>query len=382
MRRSTDHILTTHTGSLQRPKDLLSLLVAQQEGAPVDTAALTKAADEAVDAIVRRQAEAGLSVVNDGEMNKASYATYIKDRLIGLDGPENPRPLYGSTPDVEAFPEWGARWLSSGKYAIARPVCNGPISHKGTAAIEADIARVKAAAARLPIEELFMTAISPASVANNHPNEYYKTQEEYLYAIADALHFEYKAITDAGLVLQIDCVDLGGRKPPGMSTEDVRKDRAQKIELINHATKGLPAERIRIHVCWGALEGPHHHDAPLEDFADILLGAHPQGLMLTAANGRHEHEWRVWQDVKVPEGKVLIPGVIDNTTNIIEHPRVVADRLIRFAEVVGRENVIGGVDCGFSSNINIDEVDREIAFLKLKALADGAAIASAELWRK
>ena len=381
MRRSTDRILTTHTGSLQRPPDLLQMLIAQQLGKQVDAAALARATDVAVGDIVKRQADVGLSVINDGEMKRASYATYIKDRLQGLEGRENPRALYGPTPDTEQFPQWGARWLASGKYPISRPVCDRPITPGDGAAIREDIARLKAAAQGLDGVELFMTAISPASVANNHPNEYYKTQDEYLYAIADALRSEYQAIVDAGLVLQIDCVDLGGRKPPGTTREDVRKDRQQKIDLINHATRGMPADQIRIHVCWGALEGPHHNDAPLEDFVDILLTAHAAGLMLTAANGRHEHEWRVWQDVKVPDGKVIIPGIIDNTTNIIEHPRTVAERIVRFAGVLGRENVIAGVDCGFSSNINIDEVDPDIAFEKLKALVEGAEIASAELWR-
>ena len=380
MKRSDDRILTTHTGSIQRPRELRDMHATVQEGKPVDTARMSQLVTDAVAGVVQRQADAGLAVVNDGEMSRASYATYIKDRLNGFDGPENPRALYAAPPDATEFPEWGERWVKIQRWAVSRPSCNGPITAKEPTSLLRDIADLKAAAKSAQYEELFMTAISPASVANNHPNQYYKTQEEYLYAIAEALRSEYKTILNAGLVLQIDCVDLGGRKDASTSLEDVRKDRALKVDLINVATKGLDPENIRIHVCWGAAEGPHHNDAPLADFVDILLGANAAGLMVTSANGRHEHEWKVWQDIKLPDGKVIMPGVIDNTTNIIEHPRVVADRIVRYAGVLGRENVIAGVDCGFSSNINIDEVDPEIAWAKLRALADGAALASKELW--
>jgi 5-methyltetrahydropteroyltriglutamate--homocysteine methyltransferase len=380
MKRSDHRILTTHTGSIQRPRELRDMHATVQEGKPVDTARMSQLVTDAVAGVVKRQAEVGLAVVNDGEMSRASYATYIKDRLNGFEGPENPRPLYAAPPDASEFPEWGERWVKIQRWAVSRPSCSGPITAKEPTSLLRDIADLKAAAKGAQYEELFMTAISPASVANNHPNAYYRTQEEYLYAIAEALRSEYKTILDAGLVLQIDCVDLGGRKDASTSLEDVRKDRALKVDLINVATKGLDPENIRIHVCWGAAEGPHHNDAPVAAFVDILLGANAAGLMVTSANGRHEHEWKVWKDIELPEGKVIMPGVIDNTTNIIEHPRVVADRIVRYAGVLGRENVIAGVDCGFSSNINIDEVDPEIAWAKLRALADGAALASKELW--
>jgi 5-methyltetrahydropteroyltriglutamate--homocysteine methyltransferase len=382
MKRSEHRILTTHTGSIQRPPALRDVHAAIQEGKTVDALEFARTVSSAVADVVKHQAEAGLAVINDGEMSRASYATYIKDRLTGFEGAENPRTLYSTPPDAAEFPDWGVRWVQTQRWAVSRPSCNGPIQAKDSAAVLKDIADLKAAAKGIDCEELFMTAISPASVANNHPNEYYSTQEEYLYAIADALHSEYKAIIDAGLVLQIDCVDLGGRHDAQTSLEEVRKDRAMKIDLINQATKDLPPDRMRIHVCWGAAEGPHHNDAPLSDFVDILLTARPEGLMVTSANGRHEHEWKVWKDVKVPDGKVIMPGVIDNTTNIIEHPQVVADRIIRFAGILGRENIIAGVDCGFSSNINIDEVDPKIAWAKLRALADGAALASEEFWSK
>jgi 5-methyltetrahydropteroyltriglutamate--homocysteine methyltransferase len=381
MKRSEHRILTTHTGSIQRPPELLEMHVLQQKGERVDPGKFNDSVKRAVADVIKSQAEAGLSIINDGEMSRASYATYIKDRLTGFEGPENPRALYSATPDASEFPDWGERWVRTQKFAVSRPSCNGPVKAKDSAAVRRDIENLNAAVASVQYEELYMTAISPASVANNHPNEYYATREEYLYAIADALHSEYKAIVDAGLVLQIDCVDLGGRRDAATSLEEVRKDRITKIDLINQATKDLAPDRIRIHVCWGAAEGPHHQDVPLKDIVDILLRARPQGLMVTTANGRHEHEWKVWKDVKVPDGKVIMPGVIDNTTNIIEHPQVVADRIIRFANVLGRENVIAGVDCGFSSNINIDEVDAKIAWAKLRSLADGAEIASRELWR-
>jgi 5-methyltetrahydropteroyltriglutamate--homocysteine methyltransferase len=380
MKRSDKQILTTHVGSLRRPPGLIQMLAAQQEGKAVDKAAFDTAVADAVKDSVRRQAEVGLSVVNDGEMSRASYATYISDRLSGFDGPENPRALYAARPDVGEFPEWNQRWVATQKYAVSRRACNGPVAPRDSAIVREEIARLKAAAAGLGVEELFMTAISPASVANNHVNEYYATVEEYLYAIADALRSEYAAIVNAGLVLQIDCVDLGGRMLPGQTVEDVRRDRAQKVDLINHATRGLPPEQIRIHVCWGASEQPHHNDAELRHILDVLLTAHAHGIMVMGANGRHRHEWKVWSDVKIPEGKVIIPGIIDNTTHIIEHPEVVAERIVQYAGVVGRENVIASVDCGFSSNINIDEVDREVAWAKLRSLAEGAALASKRLW--
>jgi len=406
MKNSSDRIQTSHGGSLPRPDDLIEAN-AKREAGTVDEVAFQKKLTESVADVVRRQVAAGITVPGDGEYGKSmghkinyrAWWSYSFSRLANLkvkglglyDMPAH-RSSPGNTVlssfadrrDRQRFaaaygdPESG---VSTGPRAHDWPFCVGPLSYTGHKAIAADIANFKAALAASGASEGFMTSIGPASCARIG-NEHYKSDDEFVFACADAMREEYKAIVEAGLVLQIDCVDLGGRKPPGTTREDVRKDRQQKIDLINHATRGLPAEQIRIHVCWGALEGPHHNDAPLEDFADILLTAHPAGLMLTAANGRHEHEWRVWQDVKVPEGKVIIPGIIDNTTNIIEHPRTVAERIVRFAGVLGRENVIAGVDCGFSSNINIDEVDPDIAFEKLKALVEGAEIASHELWRK
>jgi 5-methyltetrahydropteroyltriglutamate--homocysteine methyltransferase len=381
MKRSEHRILTTHAGSIQRPPELLKMIVAQQEGRSVDAAVWSAAVKDAVAEMVKRQTDAGLTVINDGEMSRASYAAYIKDHLSGLDGPENPVALHGNPAGGDDFPGYSAMRAGYQKYHVSRPSCNAPIKPMESSAVHDDIENLKAASKGANFEELFMTAISPASVANNHPNQYYATHEEYLNAIATALNAEYKAIIDAGLLLQIDCVDLGGRRPPGTPVEDVRKDRAMKVELINYATHDLPPDRMRVHVCWGALEGPHHTDAPLKDFVDILLTLRPAGLMVTTANGRHEHEWKVWKDVKVPDGKVIIPGVIDNTTNIIEHPEVVADRIVRFANIVGRENVIAGVDCGFSSNINIDDVNPKIAWAKLRSLAEGAELASKQLWR-
>jgi 5-methyltetrahydropteroyltriglutamate--homocysteine methyltransferase len=375
MKRSLERIVTTHTGSLARPPQLLQMLLARDEGQAVDPEVFDATARQAVTETVQRQVEVGLTIVNDGEQSKISFATYIRERLHGFGGADEPRPV-----SLEAleFPAYAARRATP----YRRPACNAPVAWKDFAAVEKDIANLKTAIAGHPVEEVFLTAVSPGTIANFFPNRYYPTREAYLEAVAEVMQREYEAIVKAGFLLQLDCPDLALRSTwfPDLSIPEFRTVVAHHVEALNHATRAIPAERIRMHVCWGAGETPRNHDVPLRDIVDELLKARPAGLSLMGANGRHEHEWKVWQDVRLPDGKVLIPGVIDSTTNIIEHPEVVAERLVRYATVLGRENVIAGVDCGFGTNARTDQVDPKIAWAKLRALVEGAELATRDLW--
>jgi 5-methyltetrahydropteroyltriglutamate--homocysteine methyltransferase len=329
------------------------MLLDREEGKPVDPGVFDATVRDAVIEKVKRQVEIGLAVVNDGEQSKISFATYVRERLHGFGGADEPRPV---GLEARQFPAWARRRATP----YRRPACNAPVAWKDFVAVEQDITNLQAATAGLPVQEVFMTAVSPGTLANFFPNRYYPTREAYLEAMAEVMKREYDAIVQAGFLLQLDCPDLALRS--------------------NTATRDIPPERVRMHVCWGAGEGPHNHDVPLRDIVDILLTARPAALSIVGANGRHEHEWKVWQDVPLPAGKILIPGVIDSTTNIVEHPEVVAERIMRYTTILGRENVIAGVDCGFGTSAQTDQVDSEVAWAKLRALVEGAELASRTLW--
>jgi 5-methyltetrahydropteroyltriglutamate--homocysteine methyltransferase len=376
MKQSSQRILTTHTGSLPRPYDLQQMLYTKERGEQVDQAAFETRVREAVHAVVRQQAACGIDVVNDGEMSKISYSTYVKDRLTGFEG--TGRLKLGMSPDLADFPEYAQR-LFAGFSEIAGPACTGPITYTGLAAVQQDCANLKTALQGVDVIEAFITAASPGVISRFLENQYYASHEAYLYALADSMKVEYDAIYQAGFLLQLDCPDLtGGRDIPG--TQKGLSYVALHVEALNYAVRDIPPDRIRLHLCWGNYEGPHHKDAPLRDILDIVLQARPEGLSFEAANPRHEHEWKVFEEVKLPEGKVLIPGVLDSTTNFIEHPELVAQRITRFASLVGRENVIAGTDCGFATFAGFHKVDPKIAWAKLQAMADGAHIASQQLW--
>jgi 5-methyltetrahydropteroyltriglutamate--homocysteine methyltransferase len=377
MKRSGERILTTHTGSLPRPAELVELLRRAEVGEPDDRAAFEATVRAAVADTVRKQTEAGVDVLNDGEQGKPGYATYIKDRVTGFGGQSRVTTVWAEGRD---FPEYVARRAGNTRSSFPRPYCDGPIAWRDFAAVQRDIDTLKAVAASgAPAAEVFMTAASPGVVSIFLANEYYPSREKYLEAIARVMKDEYEAIHAAGFVLQLDCPDLAMSRHnrfPDMSLAEFRKIVALHVEVLNEATRAIPPERMRLHLCWGNYEGPHHLDVPLRDIIDLVLQARPAGISFEGANPRHEHEWKLWKEVKLPPGKVLIPGVIDSTTNFIEHPELVADRITRYASVVGRENVIAGTDCGFGTFADNDSVDARIAWAKLRALADGARLAS------
>jgi 5-methyltetrahydropteroyltriglutamate--homocysteine methyltransferase len=375
MKRSLNGILTTHTGSLARPPKLRQLLIDRDAGTPIDQGVFDATVRQAVAEVVRQQAGIGISIINDGEQSKIGFANYVTERLSGFTGADESRPI---SLDEREFPEWASRR----GFAFRRPSCSGPIGWKDFDAVEMDIENLQAAARAVGADEVFMTAVSPGTLANFLPNRHYPSREAYLAALAEVMKREYAAIVNAGFLLQLDCPDLALRSIwfPDLSVAEFRAVVALNIEALNHAVAGLPPDRMRMHVCWGAGERPQHADVTLADIVDLLLTARPDALSIVGANGRHEHEWRVWEDVKLPAGKVLIPGVIDSTTNIIEHPETVAERIVRYAGVVGRENVIAGVDCGFATSSTSDQVDGKVAWAKLRALQDGAELATTRLW--
>lgn len=380
----TDHILTTHVGSLPRSAAVTDLVFAAERGDPVDPTQFDAVIGAAVDACVARQVAVGIDLVSDGEMSKISYATYIKDRITGFDG-DSPR-----TPpaDLEEFPGFLQRQASSGGTpSYRRPCCVGPVAPRTLAPLEQDIAHLRRAAAAHGPTGLFMNAASPGVIALFQPNRFYATQDEYLEALAEAMRPEYEAIVAAGLTLQLDSPDLG------LGRHMMYKDRSDAeylhligghVEALNHALRNVPADRVRMHVCWGNYEGPHHKDVEMRVILPVLMRAKPQGLLFETSNPRHQHDWQAFRDLiaEVPEHKVLIPGVIDSTTNFVEHPEVVAQRIETFTGLVGRERVIAGTDCGFSTFAGFGAVDPDIVYAKLAALAAGAAIASARLWQR
>ena len=382
MKRSSERILTTHVGSLPRSQAVTEVLFARENGTLADTSAGNATIAAAVHDVVRRQVEVGIDVVSDGEMSKISYATYIADRFSGFAG-DTPRE---PGQDLVEFPGLLKKLAERGATAkYRRPRCVGDIRVKDTKPLEADIDHLRQAVARAAPTEAFMNAASPGVIALFQPNDYYPTADAYLEAVAEALRTEYEAITSAGLLLQIDAPDLGmGRHTMyrHASVEEFLKRAAIHVEVLNHALRNVAADKVRMHVCWGNYEGPHHHDVPMEQLLPVVIKAKPQALLFEAANPRHAHEWVVFRDQRIPDDKVLIPGVLSSTTNYVEHPLLVAERICRFADIVGRERVIAGSDCGFSTFAGFGPVEPDIAYLKFAAMAEGARIASQRLWAK
>ncbi len=387
MKRSVDRILTTHVGSLIRPQSLQAFLRAKQAGKTFDREGYEQCLTESVTAIVRRQAEAGIDVVSDGEFGKAiSWSQYALERLSGFER----RPIKpGANPfqrgaDRARFAEFYAELDAREAVATSTDaVCIGPITYTGQAELERDIDNFKAALEGVGVEEAFLPVAAPASVIPDRKNEYYRSDEECLIAIATAMRTEYKMIVDAGFLLQLDDARAAvsyDRMVPPASFADYRKWLALHVEVLNQAIEGLPADRMRYHVCWGSWPGPHTTDVPLKDIVDLILKVKVGAYAIEGANPRHAHEWKVWEEVKLPEGKALIPGVISHATNVVEHPELVAERIIRYGKLVGRENVLAGTDCGFAQGPFYRRVHPSIMWAKLEALAEGARLASKRLW--
>ena len=380
MKKSTERFLTTHTGSLPRPDDLIKIMFAKEEGLPIERAALEARIRSAVAEVVRKQAEAGVDVIDDGEVSKPSYATYPKDRLAGFDGASQALQYQ----DLVDFPGMAKRVFGDpGRARRKTPACTGPITLRDPRAGQVDTENLSAALSQVKAVEGFMTAASPGVISLFFRNDHYPSHEAYLFAIADAMRVEYETVTRAGFVLQVDCPDLAmGRhiQYAGLGLEEFRAMARLHVRALDHALANIPADRVRMHLCWGNYEGPHHYDVPLRDILDIAFEAKPGGISFEAANPRHAHEWRVFERVTLPEGKVIIPGVIDSTTNFIEHPELVAERIGRYARLVNRENVIAGTDCGFGTWVGQAAVDPDIVWAKLASLAEGARLASRELW--
>jgi 5-methyltetrahydropteroyltriglutamate--homocysteine methyltransferase len=378
MKRSIDAIVTTHTGSLPRPDDLVELLYAQEDDSEKPVAKLAQRVRSAVAETVRQQVDTGLDVVNDGEMSKVSYSTYINTRLSGFDSHVQVQRYPRA--DAAAFPryaEWNAR-QQQGAARIKRYACTGPVEYVGHALLQADLDNLRAALAESPGVEAFMTAASPGVIAWFQPNQYYASEADYLAALAEVMREEYTSIVDAGFILQLDCPDiaLSCNVPATVSVASI----GLRVEALNAAVRDIPADRMRLHLCWGNYEGPHQTDVPLRDILGEVLLARPQAISFEGANPRHEHEYAVFGDVRLPPDKVVIPGVLDTTTNYIEHPELVAQRVIRYAELVGREQVIAGADCGFGTFAGTPMVHPDIVFAKLAAMVEGARLASERLW--
>jgi 5-methyltetrahydropteroyltriglutamate--homocysteine methyltransferase len=381
MQRSTSRILTTHTGSLPRPEPLESAMLSELEGKQQDPKRIRALVEEATVEVVARQASCGVDIVNDGEFGKPSYATYVKDRLDGFGGESGPMNIR----DFTEYPGAEEQLMSDPGFThLVRPACVGPVSRRPDAdEVAADeIALLKRAIEGVDIAEAFMTAVSPATISMFLENQHYPDTDAYVYALADAMAPEYKAIVDSGLILQIDCPDLGCGHVlyPEMPLENLKRNLSMHIDALNGALGDLPTDRMRMHVCWGNYDGPHHRDVELAEIVEIILRAKPDGLVIEGANPRHEHEWQVFERVPLPEGKVLVPGVIDSTNNYIEHPELVAQRLLRYAGVAGRENVIAGTDCGFGTLVGMRATAPSVAWAKLETMARGAELATRELW--
>jgi 5-methyltetrahydropteroyltriglutamate--homocysteine methyltransferase len=380
MKRSTERFLTTHVGSLPRPPDLIRTMFAKQEDVPIDLEALEKRTGDAVAEVVRRQVEAGVDVVSDGEMGKPSYVTYITDRLDGFGGTSQAL----TYSDLVDFPELQRKVFGDpGRSRRRTPACDGPIAVRDAERARVDVEHFTAALEHAQVEEAFMNAASPGVIALFFRNDHYASREEYLHAIAEAMRVEYEAVTAAGLLLQIDCPDLAMGRHIQFADRDLdsfRREARLNIEALNHATANIDPERMRMHVCWGNYEGPHHHDVPFRDIVDLVFAARPRAIAFEAANPRHAHEWQIFEDVELPEGKLLIPGVLESKSNFIEHPELIAQRISRYAKLVGRENVIAGSDCGYGTWVGQAAVDADVTWAKFAALAEGARLASLEFW--
>ncbi|MFN0301276.1 MAG: cobalamin-independent methionine synthase II family protein [Burkholderiales bacterium] len=380
MKRSTDRILTTHTGSLPRPTSLLTTLQEREQGTRHDEAGFQTRVRAAVAEIARKQIECGIDVVNDGEQSKPDYSTYIKIRLTGFEGEPAPMP---EARDGRDFPEFFADNQRWGGLTTVRPTCVAPIAWKDFAAVEADIANFKAAIGSNPARDYFLTAVSPGQAARFLGNKFYKSHEDYLRALANVLKDEYTAIARAGFTLQVDCPDIASgwnNQFSRLTLPEFRKVVALHLEVLDEATKDVPPEQLRLHLCWGNYPGPHHHDIPLREIIAPVLASRAMAISFEGANPRHEHEWKVFKDFRLPDGKLVIPGVLDSTSNFIEHPEVVADRILNYASVVGRENVIAGTDCGFATFAGRLTVHPTIVWAKLQAMVEGARMASKQLW--
>ncbi len=380
MKLSTDRILTTHVGSLPRPQEVVDLLFAQDRGEAIDEGKFNETMRRAVADAVAHQSEVGVDIASDGEMSKISYATYIRHRLTGFEG-DSARP----TPqDLDDFPEYRDRLVKAGHSATyRRPVCKGPVKVKSLKAVEQDIAHMKEAMSKAKVAEGFMNAVSPGTIAVFQPNEHYPSHEIYLEALANAMREEYEMIVKSGLLLQLDCPDLAmGRHTrfKNLSDDEFLRYAALQVEALNHALANVPADRVRMHICWGNYEGSHVHDMDCAKIFPIVIKAKPQALLIEGANPRHEHEWESWTRIKLPDDKVLVPGVVASSSNYVEHPDVVAQRLLRYASVVGRERVIAGTDCGFGTFAGFGPVFPAFCWMKLRSLAEGAGIASKKLW--
>ena len=380
MIRSTERFLTTHTGSLPRPDDLVRIMYAKEEGIPVDGAALAARIRSAVADVVRKQVELGIDIVNDGEMSKPSYATYVKDRLAGFGGTGNTF-VYQ---DLVDFPNLAKRVFGDpGRSRRKTPACNATISVQDANAAKADVQNLKAALVAGKGSHAFMSAASPGLISLFFRNDHYPNEDAYLFAIAEAMRPEYETVAAAGIVLQIDCPDLAmGRhiQHAALDLPEFRKRAAMHVEALNHALANIPPEQLRMHLCWGNYEGPHHCDVPLADILDVVFAARPSAISFEAANPRHGHEWTLFERVKLPPDKVLIPGVIESKSNFIEHPELIAQRLGRYAKLVGRENVMAGSDCGFGTWVGQAAVDPDVVWAKMAAMVEGARIASRRFW--
>jgi 5-methyltetrahydropteroyltriglutamate--homocysteine methyltransferase len=384
MKRSSDRILTTHVGSLARPVELLETMREKEHGRPYDESRFAEQVRTAVADVVRKQAGVGLDVVADGEQGKVNFITYVHERLTGFETVPGGAPRAPSWQrELEMFPEYYQDYFK--KYAAAagpmhQMVCRGPIAYRGQGAVRQDIENLRAALAGVQVEEAFMPATSPRGFGGN---EYYATEEEYVCAVADAMREEYRAIVDAGLILQVDdpqLIEIMSDDPATTPTQR-RAEAERHVELINYALRGIPGDRVRFHTCYGLNHGPRLHDVPLGDVADLMLAVNAGAYSFEVANPRHQHEWRIWESVRLPEGKVLIPGFLSHAMNFVEHPRLIADGIVTYARMVGRENVIAGADCGFSSRASFaPEVDPRVVWAKFQALVEGARLATAELW--
>jgi 5-methyltetrahydropteroyltriglutamate--homocysteine methyltransferase len=381
MVRNVDRFLTTHTGSLPRPDDLVRIMYAKEEGQAVDRAELAAKIRDAVARIVAKQKEAGIDIINDGEMSKPSYATYVKDRLSRFGGTGNTF-VYQ---DLVDFPNLAKRVFGDpGRSRRKTPACIGPITFRDREAVQTDIENLASAVGTKGSMQAFISAASPGVISLFFRNEYYSSEDAHLEAIAAAMRFEYEAIVAAGLDLQIDCPDLAmGRhiQYANLGLPEFRKRAIKHVEALNHALANVPAERVRVHLCWGNYEGPHHRDVPLADIVDIIFRARPDFISLEAANPRHAHEWALFETIKLPEGKILIPGMIESKSNFIEHPELIANRISNYANLVGRENVIAGSDCGYGTWVGQAAVDPDILWAKFAALAEGARIATRRFWK-